>query len=168
MQIVIVFLPVFFFLKDSFIHLIFTSLSHHYLTCSKPNPPPPVLCPLSAFQGCLYHCSFSPSGLRVLFYKNFFFCFLIFIVLCFCRTTWICHNYTSIPSDWASLPSPIPPLSVITEHQTRLPVLSSNFSPAGYSTHVCTYVLMQGPLWFYCHPVSFSALSLRHSLCSPL
>ena len=43
------------FFKDSFIRLIFTSVSHHYLTCEKPNPPPPVLCPLSAFQGCLYH-----------------------------------------------------------------------------------------------------------------
>ena len=39
-------------------------------------------------------------------------------------------------------PLPIPPLQVIKEHQTRLPVLYSNFSPAIYFTHDNVYMSM--------------------------
>ena len=52
----------------------------------------------------------------------------------------ISHNYTCIPS----LPSlssllPIPPLQGITEHQTGLPVLQGNFSPAIHLTRQCSF-----------------------------
>ena len=64
-------------------------------------------------------------------------------------------------------PLPIPPLQVIKEHQTRLPVLYSNFSPAIYLTHGSLYV--QRRQW---HPTPVHLLGKSHvwrSLvgCSP-
>ena len=55
-------------------------------------------------------------------------------------TMQISHNYTCIPS----LPSlssllPIPSLQVISEHQTGLPVLHSDFSPAIRPTLQCRF-----------------------------
>ena len=52
---------------------------------------------------------------------------------------WISYMYIS-PSSWTSLPTPIPPISVITEHQAELPVLYNCFPLATYFTYVSVYI----------------------------
>ena len=74
----------------------------------------------------------------------FYFLLKKFLQCCvgFChRTTLISHNYTYIPSLLPLSPLVLISLCVITEHQTGLPVLHSNFSPAIHlNMIVCVYI----------------------------
>ena len=56
----------------------------------------------------------------------------------------ISHNYLYILSfpSFPPLPSPHPILKIITKHQTGLPILDSNFSPAFHLTPNGVYKLM--------------------------
>ena len=53
-----------------------------------------------------------------------------------CKSAIIIHTR---PPSLASLPSPIPSFQVITDCQTRFPVLHSNFSPVTYFKHGSVY-----------------------------
>ena len=64
--------------------------------------------------------------------------------------------YISSPSP-ASLPSPHPILKIITKHQTGLPILDSNFSPALHLTPNSVYKLMLlSPVIPFSHPPTMS------------
>ena len=71
--------------------------------------------------------------------------FLKFLQCCvgFCHTTMqISHNYTYAPSFSNLPPLPFPSLQIITECQTRFPVVRSNFSPAARLPPGSVYMLV--------------------------
>ena len=53
--------------------------------------------------------------------------------------TWL-GNFHFHFCSWTSLPIPIPPIQVITEHSAELPVLHSRFPLAIYFTHSSVYM----------------------------
>ena len=82
------------------------------------------------------------NGLFLIFLiKIYFYNAVLVSAIQQCKSAIITH--TSLPS-LASLPSPILSLQVIIEHQTGLPVLHRNFSPAIHLTgdRVCMLMLL--------------------------
>ena len=61
-------------------------------------------------------------------------------------------NIHMSPPSWASLPLPIPPLQVITEHQAELHVISMQQLPASYLFYTWWHACVSTALWI--HPPS--------------